>query len=72
MCNISPNHYYLISGGVFGFVAVMHLFRLIDRSVLVIGDWHMPLSFSFLAVVGAGFLCYEGLRLAGVIKGKTK
>ena len=70
MCSLSSRNYYLISGGIFGFVALMHLLRLVDQSVLIIGDWHAPQSFSLLAVVGAGFLCYEGLRLAGVIKKK--
>ena len=62
--------YYLVSGCIFGFVAFMHLLRIIDQSVCILGPWHVPMYLSWLAVLGAGFLSYQGFALAGVIKKK--
>ncbi len=67
---MNPRAYYLVSGGIFGFVAFMHLLRVVNHSVCILGSWHVPMFFSWLAVAGAGFLSYQGFLLAGVIKKK--
>ena len=56
--------YLALSAVIFGVVALLHLFRAINRSVFQIGTWTVPVFVSWVAVVVAGALCIWGLRLA--------
>lgn len=67
---MNSKDYFLVSGVIFGVVAFMHLFRAVNHTVLIMGSWHVPMLFSWLAIIGAGFLSYQGFLLAGVIKKK--
>ena len=45
-------------------IALLHLLRIIYRWKVVIGPWAAPDWISWIALVIAGYLGYEGIRLA--------
>ena len=53
----------LIAGLVFAVVALFHLVRILAEWNLVIGDWSVPKSVSWVALMVAGGLALLGLRL---------
>ncbi len=55
--------YQLVTGTLFGLIALGHLARLIDRIPVQIGTWGVPLWPSMIAVALAGALCVWALRL---------
>jgi hypothetical protein len=55
----------LVAGLIFLLVAVMHLLRLALRSEVVLNGRSVPMWISWLALVIAGFLAFEGLKLGG-------
>jgi hypothetical protein len=54
----------LAAGLVFALVALLHVLRLYAGWPIVIGNWAVPLWFSWIGFVVAGALSYGGLRLA--------
>jgi len=44
-------------------IALVHLLRIIYGWKVVIGPWSVPNSVSWVALVVAGYLGYEGIRL---------
>lgn len=46
-----------ISGIIFGFVALLHILRLVTGAPVLIGDWVMPLWINQLGALGACCLC---------------
>ncbi len=54
----------LVAGLVFLLVAVLHASRLALGWQVTFGDWTVPMWVSWVALVIAGFLAYEGLRLS--------
>ena len=55
----------LVVGLVFLLIAVMHVLRLALKWEVVLNDWSVPMWVSWLALVVAGFLAFEGLKLGG-------
>jgi hypothetical protein len=53
----------LVAGIVFGLVALFHLVRIFAQWPLIIGDWSVPKSVSWVALIVAGGLALLGLRL---------
>jgi len=53
----------LTSGVIFIVIALVHLLRIIYGWKVVIGPWPVPDSVSWVALVVAGYLGYEGIRL---------
>jgi hypothetical protein len=60
MCRKS---YLVISGVIFGVVAVLHLARLIYQSPVRVGEWAAPMWPSWAGMVVAGILCLWALSL---------
>jgi len=58
------NAYSLISGVIFGLIALMHIFRVISGLPLVIGEFYAPMWTSYVAIVVSVALCVWGIRLA--------
>ena len=57
--------YVLISGAVFGAVALVHVIKLfLDWPVQVAG-WVLPIWVSWIAILAAGTLCVWAVRLVG-------
>jgi hypothetical protein len=60
------NHraYSLVSGTLFGIVAVVHLLRVINGWPAVLGPWSAPMWVSWFGTLGPGILCVWAYRLA--------
>jgi hypothetical protein len=53
----------LVAGVIFTLVALFHLVRIFAGWPLIIGDWSVPKSVSWVALIVAGGLALLGLRL---------
>jgi hypothetical protein len=56
------DNYRLVSGIVFGVVAILQLVRAISEWPVQIGSFAVPVSFSWVAFVVAGALCVWAFR----------
>jgi hypothetical protein len=54
----------LIAGLIFAVVALFHLVRIFEEWTVTIGDWSVPKSVSWVAVIVAGGLAPIGLRIS--------
>jgi hypothetical protein len=54
----------LVAGLIFLLVAVMHVLRLALGWHVVLAGWTVPMWISWVALLIAGFLAYEGMRLS--------
>jgi hypothetical protein len=52
------------AGAIFTLVALFHLIRIFENWPIIIGDWSVPKSLSWAALVVAGGLALLGFRLA--------
>ena len=62
---MSPKGYFIVTGIFFLVIAILHLFRIILGWTPVVEGWVVPMWLSWVALVVAGWLGYEGLRLGG-------
>jgi len=53
----------LVAGVIFAVVALLHLLRIFKEWPIIIGDWSVPKSASWIALIVAGGLALLGLRL---------
>jgi hypothetical protein len=53
----------LMAGVIFAVVALFHLVRIFEEWTVIIGDWSVPKSVSWAALIVAGGLALLGLRL---------
>jgi hypothetical protein len=53
----------LAAGLIFSLVALLHLVRIFEEWPVIIGDWSVPKSVSWVALIVAGGLALLGLRL---------
>jgi len=56
--------YLVISGVIFGIVAVLHLLRVISGWAVILGSWSAPMWISWLGTIGPSILCIWAIRLA--------
>jgi len=56
--------YLVISGAIFGLVAVGHILRVTFNWSFAIGGWSAPMTASWIALFGAAALCAWAIRLA--------
>jgi len=61
---MSARIYLVISGAIFGIVAVFHLLRVVNSWGLVLGAWSVPMWVSWLGAVFPAILCIWALGLA--------
>jgi hypothetical protein len=54
----------LVAGIIFTIIALLHLLRIVYGWDAVVGGWAAPKWVSWLALVVAAYLGYEGLRLS--------
>jgi hypothetical protein len=54
----------IVAGLIFTLVALFHLVRIYMSWPVDIGDWSVPMWFSWISLVVAGGLAFFGLRLA--------
>ena len=60
---MTVRNYALMSSIIFFLVSVLQLLRLVMQWDVVIGNWHVPMWASIIAVLVAGFLSFSGFRL---------
>ena len=61
---MSRKAYLTITAIIFLVIAILHLFRIILGWSPVVEGWTVPMWLSWVALVVAGWLGYEGLRFA--------
>jgi hypothetical protein len=54
----------LVAGIIFGVVALFHLIRIFAEWTLIVGNWSVPKSVSWIALVVSGGLALIGLRVS--------
>jgi hypothetical protein len=54
----------VLAGTIFTLVALFHLIRILEDWPIIIGDWSIPISLSWVGLVIAGGLAVLGFRLA--------
>jgi hypothetical protein len=54
----------MLAGAIFTLVALFHLIRILEDWPVIIGDWSVPKSLSWVAVIVAGGLALLGFRFA--------
>lgn len=60
---MSKENYFSISGAIFLAIAILHAARLFYGWSAVVYGWTVPDSVSWIALVVAGYLGYQGLIL---------
>ena len=60
---MSQRTFSLTVATLFSLIGVLHLLRLVYGWEAVIGGWVVPMWISWPALLIAGFLAYEGVRL---------
>ncbi len=61
---MSQKRFTLVAGLIFLVVALMHLLRVARGWHVVLAGWTVPVWVSWVALLVAGYLAYEGLSLA--------
>ncbi len=56
--------YLLISGAIFGLVAVGHILRVMFNWSFAMGGWNAPMSASWIALFVAAAMCVWAISLA--------
>jgi hypothetical protein len=59
---MSQKTFCFVAGLIFLIVAIGHAMRLAFRWEAMIGGWMVPVWMSWVAVLLAGYLAFEGLR----------
>jgi uncharacterized membrane protein (DUF2068 family) len=60
---MKPRSYMVISGTIFGVMAVLHLLRAVNHWPFQLGLWTLPLWASWSAAVVGASLCLWAFRL---------
>ncbi len=61
---MSQKTFSLTAGVVFALITLLHILRLVSASELIVLGRTIPMLASWVAMVVAGYLAYEGLRLS--------
>ena len=69
---MTPRTYSIIAGIIFSLVALLHALRLLRGWHVVIGDLSVPVWVSWLGLVIAGYLAYQGFQLSRRIRSELK
>jgi hypothetical protein len=54
---MNDRSYLVVSGTVFGFVAVLHVLRVINGWAVVVGPWSVPMGVSLFGTIFPAVLC---------------
>ena len=63
MLQVNTQFYFIISGVIFGLVAIIHLVRALSNWSFVIGPITFPLSASWIGFVITAAMCIWAIRL---------
>lgn len=61
---MTQESFSVTAGVIFLIIAILHVLRIIIGWDAIIGGWAVPSWVSWLAIIVAGYLAYEGFRLA--------
>lgn len=61
---MNSKNYLKVTSVLFLVIALLHLLRLVYGWQAVIGGWTAPMWLSWVALVVAGYLGYEGWRMS--------
>lgn len=64
MLHLSFRAYAAVSAFIFTLVSVLHLVRLFEQGSMVLGGWEVPMLASFVGLIVAGYLAFEGFHFA--------
>jgi membrane protein implicated in regulation of membrane protease activity len=53
-----------LSGTIFGFVAILHLLRILTGIAVTLGTWLLPVWFNYVGFVATSLLCVWLWRLS--------
>ena len=56
-------HFSLVAGVIFAVLALLQLVRIFMQWTVIIGDWSVPKSVSWVALIVSGGLALLGFRL---------
>ena len=60
---MNSSAYLVISGCIFGVVAIVHLLRVINEWAMVLGPWSVPMWLSWVGTFIPIVLCITAFRL---------
>jgi hypothetical protein len=60
---MSPKTFFLTSGTIFALIALLHILRITLGWNAMLEGHAVPMSASYVAVLIAGYLAYQGFRL---------
>ena len=55
---MNNKRYFLISGGLFSIVALVHLLRIINQTPVIFGTWEVPMVISWAGLIITGALSF--------------
>ena len=61
---MSQKSFSLTAGVIFSLIALLHVLRLVFGWEAIIGGWAVPTWLSWVAMLIAGYLSYQGFRLS--------
>jgi hypothetical protein len=64
MLKMTPRIFSLITATLFSLITLLHALRLLRGWQVTIGDIVVPLWVSWIGLVIAGYLAYQGVRLS--------
>jgi hypothetical protein len=64
MFHLSMRVYAAVSAVIFTLVALAHLARLLEQGSIVLLGWNVPMWFSVIGLIVAGYLAFEGFHFA--------
>jgi len=56
--------FFSISAAIFFLIAILHVLRLIYGWEAVIGNWEVPFWVSWIALIIAGYVSYQGFQFS--------
>lgn len=65
--HMNKQAYFTVVTTLFSLIALLHILRIVYNWPAQIGGWNVPMWISWLAVVIAGALAYQGFKMRGRI-----
>ena len=65
---MNDRSFLVVSGTVFGFVAVLHLLRVVNGWAVMVGPWWVPMGVSWFGTIFPAILCVWAFRSASRIR----
>ena len=69
---MTPRIFFLITATLFSLIALLHALRLLRGWQVTVGDIVVPLWVSWVGLIMAGYLAYEGFKLGRRIRSELR